>query len=297
MALLVENGQGLRGAESYASVAYADAYLTARNRSTENSWASGVTAGKEAALRAATEFLDLRWGSRLRGVRKYRFEGRSAIAEYIFGGLPVADETLTIGDRTYTFVSSLSDFVENQVLIGASAADCAENLVAAINGGSTAGTNYSSLTTANVSALATLQDDGVSVRLTARNTGSEGNDIPLDGTVTNLTQTSGFVGGTDTGSQAREFPRAALFDAAGVIVSGVPENVKMATVEYAVRAFASPLFFDPVVDPSGRAIIRDKVGPLETQFSEGSALSLIIKPYPAADRLLSQYVTSGGVIR
>lgn len=297
MALIVENGQGLRGAESYVSVAFADAYLTARNRSAENSWGSALTAVKEAALRAASEYIDNRWGTRFRGVRQYAYAGRAAIAEYIFSGLPVADETLTIGDRTYTFVSSLSEFVENQVLIGASAAACAENLIAAINGGATAGETYSSLTTANVSVLATLQDDGVSVRLTARNAGSEGNEIPLTGTVTNLTQTSGFVGGTDTGTQALEFPRSALYDRAGVVVAGIPDKLKHATVEYAVRSLTSPLFADPVVDPSGRVIIRDKVGPLETEFAQGGSLDLLIKPYPAADRLLAQYVTSGGVIR
>lgn len=297
MALIVENGQGLRNAESYASVSYIDAYLAALGRTTENGWATALTAGKEGAARAATQYLDLRWGSRLRGVRRFAYTGRQAIAQYIFSGVPDEDDTITIGDRTYTFVSALSEFVENQILIGGTAQICAENLAAAVNGSATAGTNYSSLTNANVSAYATVQDDGVSVRLTARNVGSEGNDIPLDASVANLTLTSGFVGGTDTGTQALEFPRAALYDAAGIPVSGIPENIKKATAEYAVRAYASPLFSDISVDPSGRAVVREKIGPIETQFAEGSSLAFLNKPYPAADRLLAQYVRSGGVIR
>ena len=297
MTLVVENGQGLRYANAYCSVSYADAYLALMNRSSENGWTGLSTPVKEAALVAATQYIDTRWGAKFRGVRKYAYTGRAAIAQYIFSGLPVEDETLTIGDKTYTFRDTLSEFVENQVLIGATAAATADNLAAAINGAAGSGDTYSSLTLANVSVLATVQDDAVSVRLTARNTGSEGNDITLTGTVTNLTQTSGFVGGTDTAPQALEFPRAALYDRAGVPVSGIPDDLKKATVEYAVRSAGSSLFADPSVNASGRVVVREKVGPLETEFAQGSGLELLIKPYPAADKLLAQYVSTGGVIR
>lgn len=56
MALIVEDGTGLTGAESYASVEQADDYLSKRNR--DSVWATYTTAQKEGFLRAATEYLD-----------------------------------------------------------------------------------------------------------------------------------------------------------------------------------------------------------------------------------------------
>ena len=299
MTLIVELGNGLRDSEAYCSTAFVDAYLTARNRSTENSWDSQSATIKEAHVRAATQYIDQRWGGKFKGQRRFAYAGRAAIAEILWSGLPVADETLTIGEKTYTFVASLSDFVENQVLIGASASEMATNLAAAINGGSTSGTNYSSLTTANVSVVATVQDDTVSVRLQASNYGAEGNDTPLTdvSAVTNLSETSGFVGGNDYGAQALEFPRSGLYDASGYKVDGIPTRLKQACAEYAVRSLGSSLFRDPTVDDTGRVVIRDKVGPLETEYADGTALTTLIKPYPAADTMLADYVKSGGVVR
>jgi len=67
MSLTVETGSGVSGAESYASVADADAYWAARNEPA--AWTAAETAEKEAALRIATEYLDARFGSRWRGVK------------------------------------------------------------------------------------------------------------------------------------------------------------------------------------------------------------------------------------
>lgn len=53
--LIVEDGTGLSNAESYVSVADADAYHSAMGNS---SWATGDTAAKEAALRRGTQYLD-----------------------------------------------------------------------------------------------------------------------------------------------------------------------------------------------------------------------------------------------
>lgn len=54
MTLIVETGSGLSNAESYASVAEADAYCTNLGLT---AW-TGVTADKEIALRKATTYLD-----------------------------------------------------------------------------------------------------------------------------------------------------------------------------------------------------------------------------------------------
>lgn len=65
MALVVEDGSGLAGAESYASVAEADAYHTARS----NSLWTGADAVKEAALRRATDYMLQTYRSRWHGTR------------------------------------------------------------------------------------------------------------------------------------------------------------------------------------------------------------------------------------
>jgi flagellar hook protein FlgE len=92
-------------------------------------------------------------------------------------------DTVTIGGTTYTFVSSLSTnpTVPDQVLIstastGAEAATLA-NLVAAINGGAGAGTDYSSGTNANGQVTATSGPGAGQVTLTATSAGTAGNNV------------------------------------------------------------------------------------------------------------------------
>lgn len=66
MALVVETGAGLAGAESYISVADADARHTALGNS---AW-TGDDSVKEAALRKATEYMEQAFRSRWSGVRR-----------------------------------------------------------------------------------------------------------------------------------------------------------------------------------------------------------------------------------
>jgi hypothetical protein len=66
MALLVEDGTIVAGAESLASVADADLYHTNRGNT---SW-TGVTATKEAALRRATDYMQQTYRQRWKGYRK-----------------------------------------------------------------------------------------------------------------------------------------------------------------------------------------------------------------------------------
>jgi hypothetical protein len=68
MALIVENGTGLANAESYASVAYADAYFAARN---VNNW-DGNTASKEGYLRIATEYIEATYAELWKGYKRTR---------------------------------------------------------------------------------------------------------------------------------------------------------------------------------------------------------------------------------
>lgn len=64
MTLTVEDGTGLPSANSYISVEDADAYFALRGNAV---WAALDVPAKETALVLATEFIDLRWGSKLQG--------------------------------------------------------------------------------------------------------------------------------------------------------------------------------------------------------------------------------------
>jgi flagellar hook protein FlgE len=112
-----------------------------------------------------------------------------------------ANETVTIGGTTYTFVAALSTgpTVPDQVLIGAAAADTLANLAAAINGGAGAGTNYSTGTVANGGATASAGTTTLS--LTATSAGSLGNDIATMTTMANGTfGAATLTGGVDDAS-------------------------------------------------------------------------------------------------
>lgn len=63
MAIVTEDGTGRSDAQSYLSLADADAYFTARSIA---AW-TGANSAKEAALIAATEYIDIRWGDLLKG--------------------------------------------------------------------------------------------------------------------------------------------------------------------------------------------------------------------------------------
>jgi hypothetical protein len=96
--------------------------------------------------------------------------------------------------------------------------------------------------------------------------------------------------------QALSFPRISLYDNAGRVIEGIPVRLKQATAEYAKRALTEELISDPTLDVSGNAIVSktEKVGPIEesTTFSQGSPQ--LFKNYPAADRLLEEYITAAG---
>ena len=100
-----------------------------------------------------------------------------------------------------------------------------------------------------------------------------------------------FKGCRETEDQALEFPRTPW--------AGIPTNLKKATAEYALRASSAPLAPDPVQDPSGYQVSRrmEKVGPIEERtdfaFLGPGAVRQLLKPYPAADLLLRQFISSG----
>ena len=66
MALIVEDGSNVPGAESYASVIYADAYHAARGKT---DWAELTTERKEQALRRSTDYMIQFYRPRWEGYR------------------------------------------------------------------------------------------------------------------------------------------------------------------------------------------------------------------------------------
>ena len=98
--------------------------------------------------------------------------------------------------------------------------------------------------------------------------------------------------------QALSFPRVNLVDRSGYYITDIPEKLKKACAEYALRALTTELLPDPTIDDSGLAIAnkREKVGPLEeeTQYQATGAAPVLLRPYPAADRLLQEFVTTAG---
>ncbi len=102
-----------------------------------------------------------------------------------------------------------------------------------------------------------------------------------------------FIGTPNTEEQALHFP----VDSA----TSLPDKLKRAVCEYALRAKVSPLAPDPTVDSSGFSVvtIREKLGPLETESavrgSEGSR-PMLFRPYPAADMLLKGLLIASSAV-
>lgn len=280
MTMIIEDGTGVVEANAYTSEAEVDAYLTDRNRQTENSWSTVATAVKEAAIIAATDFIERRWGQRFIG-RKEFIDVSTARGTLTFTANPLTSETVVINGTAFTFDAG--------VAIGANTEESIDNLVDAI--------------TASLSATVTATAEaGDTMLLVSVAKGTPGNDITTTTTVTGGSWSSAtLVGGGDVVEpQPLSFPRINLIDRDGQYVYGIPTKLKQATAEYAVRAVSTTttLMPDPTYDDTGKAVTRkrEKVGPIETDttYEDGGAASNILRAYPTADRLLEEYVTSGG---
>ena len=132
-------------------------------------------------------------------------------------------ETVTIGGKVYTFQTSLTD-VDGNVLIGASASDSLDNLIAAINLGTGAGTLYATSMTENAHASAAV-GAGDTMVVTAKVAGLIGN----------------FIDTTETGTQL-SWGAATLASGAGNIYTALNEIVDEAQLNSdVIAAFRSIL--------------------------------------------------------
>ena len=101
----------------------------------------------------------------------------------------VDPETVTINDRTYSFVDVLSETngataIINQVLFGVNSAAALDNLKLAVNGGATEGTNYSTGTLKPTDVTAETNSDTTQV-FQATTAGTGGNAYPVSDTIVN----------------------------------------------------------------------------------------------------------------
>lgn len=125
---------------------------------------------------------------------------------------PLNTETVVIGATTYTFQTVLVDVADN-VLIGATAEDSLDNLLAAVNTEAGEGTLYGTGTVQNVSAfLIDLPNE--QVEATARTPGAGGNAVISTTTVTGASwDAATLAGGADIPANS-EF-----------VMSGLPPEV------------------------------------------------------------------------
>lgn len=107
-----------------------------------------------------------------------------------------------------------------------------------------------------------------------------------------------FRGRRMSSEQSLSFPRLWLYDDEGFIVEGVPERLKRATHEYALRSLGGDLLPDPTTDASGLRLrkTREKIGPIETEIEYQQEYREDLRPYPAADRLICTYVGPAGLV-
>jgi len=93
--------------------------------------------------------------------------------------------------------------------------------------------------------------------------------------------------------QPLEFPRFGLYDRYQNVVIGIPDNLKKATCEYAVRVISgSELLQDPNLSTTDFLLQskKVKVGPIEEQYSYDMSNRPYKKLYPAADNYLRDYI-------
>lgn len=301
MSLIIETGSGVRSANAYVNSAYVTSYLTDRGNQTENGWSSAEQSVKDSSIIQATDYVEKKYSHKFLGLRKFTFTETSATGSITFSGLPVDQETLTVGDETYKFVSSLSG-AAFEVLIGSDSDGSADNLYNALKATSSeAGISFGNDTEANRHAAPEIS--GSVITLTANSPGLSGEYTVLSGSVSNVSL-SAFSGARDGGSQRLSWPRDYAYDKTGNLIEGIPNNLKQAVSEYAVRSIANALMTDPSFDAYGGSITRryEKVGPIEEEvvYSGGSVYVFSFKPYPEADELIKPLLKgygTGGVIR
>jgi len=284
MTFIVEDGSGIYEANAYVGRGFVRNYLVSRNRATV--WDAASEEAQKAAIIAATDYIDRRFGPVFLGQKLYTDLTVYASNILQITELPVDGDTITIDTTVYTFRNIAA--VAYEVTIGATIGDATGALVAAI-----AGTGGGAGTVAHTSASADVLEGVGDIIVQALVAGVLATAILTSASNSkHIWDYSELIGGLDEAEQVLEFPRT--------VFTGIPIALKQAVAEYAERALAGALMPDPEVDVTGGSLIlnRDKVGPIESEQRYSGGVVQIFKKYPAADRLLLDLISSGGgVIR
>lgn len=289
--LIVEEGEGLPDADSYASLAFAQDYFA--NGSAPVAWVGARAAGWLALIVQ-----------------------------------PSDGQTVTIDGRVYTFEAALTD-VDGHVALGADVATTRENLLAALQlDPDTVGTAYATSTTAH-DTVEGVAVTGVRIDLAALLFGTWGNAITLTTNLTapNAVSAATFVGGLDptltpqkkrtalrqgtaylgkaygtrwagrraNADQALDHPRAGLkVGGYGIESDVVHPLVPQATCEAALRSTTAATGLLPDVVKPG-AVLQEvrELGPLKKSTTWASGASPLPK-WSEVDALVKPLLEPAG---
>lgn len=135
----------------------------------------GFTASTPVAIRVDTEGFASEIASDAGGLLSNDDINDHADGTLTGTAIPLNNETVTLGSRTYTFKTTLTG-AANEVLIGAGLTNALDNLKAAINGAAGAGTLYGTGTVAHADIIAGAKT-GTTLVVVAREAGTAGNAL------------------------------------------------------------------------------------------------------------------------
>lgn len=277
MALITEDGSGVKDANAYGTVAEFKTYFADRPED--------VTAISDATIAlllvAATRYVETTWGHFFKGLRQFPV-GLDSRAVLTLTAQPANDETVVFGTNTYTFKTTANESVETEVEIGSTTRDSLLNLLDAI----------ATVDSDDYQGNFQTDPDTTAVVVYATNDGTTTTETLANGSWDQST-----TYGKSFKRQPLEFPRKNAHSDEGRLFSGVPDELRFAIYEYAFRQNTAALAPDPAIDSTGRPLKSTErvVGPIKTKDEYLDSSNIVItKPYPVADRLLRELVTTGG---
>lgn len=252
--MTVEDGTGLSAANSYASVAAADAYFSARGN---HSWACPATATEVQKLTIAT-------GATGNGNVVITLNSVAFTVAVTTG-----NTTHTAGEiRSATYAGWVASGVDGYVTFTADTAGCRD------------GTYSIAVASTGVAATFTeIQTGSDALKEAALIRGSQA----LDGLYA-----SKWPGIRSSQDQGLDWPRYDAFDQDGYTLSGVPTAIVNAACEAALSELVSA---GSLTAASTNGVKREKVGPLETEYFSSSGSSTVYKTINSA---LSRIIRSTG---
>jgi len=287
--LIVENGSGVANANSYLSVADADAY--------------SLLYGSPAA-----------------------WEDAKASAILTLGVQPLDGETFTIGSTVYTYKTVLTP-ADKEIPIGTTFTLTLKNTKDVINGDTERNPDIPAATTPHPDVDATTIV-GSALTIAAKVGGSAGNSITLNETFSdpaNIFSTDTLTGGEETKEEALRFasqyldaeygprwighrhsrtqglqwPRNGAVPHDGFHLSSeeLPVELLDATAEMAFKAALGEIFDDDSINGGLIAEEAVKVGPLAERIKYVSGKQEGVKKYRKVTKMLFNIITPRGVVR